>query len=62
MNRPTLLASVLIAFLLHSPAHGAGQDVSAGTFSIYLENDLFAGTDRYYTSGVKLGWSSANLE
>lgn len=26
-----------------------------------MENDLFAGTDRQYTSGVKLGWSSKDL-
>lgn len=62
MNRSALLASTLVALLLHSPAQSAGPNVSPGTFSIYLENDLFAGTDRYYTSGVKLGWSSANLE
>jgi hypothetical protein len=36
--------------------------ISKGTFSFYFENDLFAGTDRYYTSGVKLGWTSTNLE
>ena len=35
---------------------------SGGTLSIYLENDLFAGTDRYYTSGAKISWSSADLE
>ena len=38
------------------------DDVQAGTFSIYFENDLFTGTDRYYTNGVKLSWTSADLE
>ncbi len=33
-----------------------------GAFSLYIENDSFVGTDRYYTSGVKLGWSSPDLE
>ena len=32
-----------------------------GTFSIYYENDLFTGTDHYYTNGVKLSWSSSDL-
>jgi len=27
-------------------------------FSFYLENDFFAGTDRYYTHGVKMTWIS----
>jgi len=27
-----------------------------------LENDFFGGTDQYYTSGAKIGWSSANLQ
>lgn len=29
-----------------------------GVFSFYLENDVFAGTDRYYTNGMKLTWVS----
>ena len=62
MNRTTLLASALFASLLHTPAPCAEKEVSPGTLSIYVENDLFAGTDRYYTSGVKIGWSSADLE
>ena len=62
MNCATLSAIAATSLLLPCPAHGAGRDVSPGTFSLYVENDLFAGTDRYYTSGVKLGWSSANLE
>jgi len=43
-------------------AVGAEPQPSGGTLSIYLENDLFAGTDRYYTSGAKISWSSADLE
>ena len=37
-------------------------DIQQGTFTIYFENDLFTGTDRYYTNGVKVGWTSADLE
>ena len=54
-----LLASALLMLL---PRARGGSEVSSGTFSIYVENDLFAGTDRQYTSRVKLGWSSADLE
>jgi hypothetical protein len=34
----------------------AGQNRRA--FSLHLENDIFAGTDRYYTHGIKLAWIS----
>jgi len=33
----------------------------SNTFSFYLENDVFAGTDRHYTSGVRLTWISPDL-
>ena len=36
--------------------------LDGGTFTVYFENDLFAGTDRFYTSGVKVSWSSPDLE
>lgn len=38
------------------------DDVHAGTLSIYFENDLFTGTDRYYTNGAKVSWTSPDLE
>ncbi len=55
-----ILASALIAFL---PAVAFAQKPAAdgGTLAIYFENDLFGGTDRYYTNGVKLSWSSPDL-
>ncbi len=59
LKQTTRLALTLLSIL---PAHGAGKDDAGGTFSTYIENDLFAGTDRYYTSGVKLSWSSRDLE
>jgi hypothetical protein len=61
ISRPVLF-SLLTAALLPAAAHAAGKEVSAGTVSLYVENDLFAGTDRYYTSGVKIGWSSGDLD
>ncbi len=49
--------------LFASTAVFAAQDeINGGSLSIYFENDLFAGTDRYYTNGVKIGWSSTDLE
>jgi lipid A 3-O-deacylase len=38
------------------------DEIDHGTVSIYFENDLFVGTDRYYTNGVKLSWTSPALE
>ncbi|MCW1925831.1 lipid A deacylase LpxR family protein [Luteolibacter arcticus] len=53
---------LLVVFAsLSSARHAAAQD-SAGTLGLYLENDLFAGTDQHYTSGVKISWSSRDLE
>ena len=34
---------------------------SAPVFTLYFENDTFAGTDANYTNGVKLSWLSADL-
>ncbi|RJF88134.1 lipid A deacylase LpxR family protein [Oleomonas cavernae] len=31
-----------------------------GTFSLQWENDIFAGTDRYYTNGLQLSWLSSS--
>ena len=55
------LIALLPALVLGLSAQGAGKDEAGGTFGMYIENDLFAGTDRYYTSGVKLSWSSSDL-
>lgn len=37
---------------------GARKADPAGSFSLSYDNDLFAGTDRYYTSGIQLDWRS----
>ncbi len=53
------------AFLLASSAALADEDTTAdtshegGTLSILFENDIFYHTDRDYTNGVLLGWTSA---
>ena len=34
---------------------------SAPVFTIYMENDVFTGTDQHYTNGLKFSWLSADL-
>lgn len=53
--------ALLLTWVVSFEALAAASDDSAGTFGVYLENDAFAGTDRYYTSGVMMSWSSPNL-
>ena len=31
---------------------------SAGALSLTIENDMFGGSDRFYTSGLRLGWTA----
>lgn len=61
---PAAVAAAL--FLAAAPAFGQqmvpGPESSIGTFTFTYENDTFAGTDRYYTSGVQLAWRSAPYE
>jgi hypothetical protein len=53
---------LLFAFLSHTSVQAGGKDNAGGTLGLYMENDLFVGTDQYYTSGFKLSWSSRDLE
>src|SRR5215212_5322548 len=34
---------------------------SSPVFTVYVENDIFSGTDEHYTSGVKFSWLSVDL-
>jgi hypothetical protein len=55
---------VVIAMAALAPLVASAQRPersTAGTLTVYYENDLFTGTDRYYTNGVKIIWSSADL-
>ena len=56
------LSFVLLSRVIPLEAAEAEKSEAGGTLGLYLENDAFAGTDRYYTSGVMLSWSSPNLE
>jgi hypothetical protein len=54
----------LLGLILAIPFAAMAEEKSASdanTFSFYLENDLFARTDRHYTSGVRLTWISPDL-
>ena len=48
-------------FLLSAPAQADESYDNTWTFSVHFENDLFADTDRNYTSGVKFSWVSPDL-
>ena len=59
-------AAAFALTLLAAPALGqtpaaapSGPAEPYGTFTFTYENDLLAGTDRYYTSGVQVAWRSA---
>ncbi|HYF33869.1 MAG TPA: lipid A-modifier LpxR family protein, partial [Prosthecobacter sp.] len=57
-----VLPLVGLAFLLEVPAsHAEADPVDRGTISLFFENDAFAGTDRYYTNGTRIGWTSPDL-
>jgi hypothetical protein len=58
------IAAALLAALAAPPA--AAQERAAGehygTWTFTYENDLLAGTDRYYTSGVQAAWRSPTYD
>ncbi len=58
MKRKVLILSVLVGVLFLAAAARGEQDKSSGVLSFRLENDMFAGTDRYYTNGVRMTWVS----
>ncbi|HSG90120.1 MAG TPA: lipid A deacylase LpxR family protein [Pseudomonadales bacterium] len=56
------LALGLLAFLSLAPLalHAAEDEEESpgGYLTVYLDNDLFSGTDRNYTNGVRVSWIS----
>ncbi|MGI9304305.1 MAG: lipid A deacylase LpxR family protein [Gammaproteobacteria bacterium] len=51
--------AALIACTLCAGAPAAARDLSNGTYNLLVENDIFGGTDRHYTSGLQLSYLSA---
>ena len=76
MTIRTGIAAVLCALITHvaaaaapttppippCDAPGAPPSLRTSIVSLQVENDLFAGTDAQYTSGVKLTWVSPNID
>lgn len=58
---PTLLLAIAWSAATLLPAQETSRP-SAGVFTAYFENDLFAGTDQNYTNGARLTWTSASLD
>jgi lipid A 3-O-deacylase len=54
------LLVLAVAGLFAGPAAAVKLE-DANTFSFYLENDLFSGTDEHYTNGVKFTWVTRDL-
>ena len=60
MHRSGLLAVVFLT--VASPALAAEErteEDDKGIFNVVLENDVFAGTDRDYTNGIRFSWISS---
>jgi lipid A 3-O-deacylase len=56
------LAAIALAAASPAPAAESGRlPGSRGTYGLYVENDLAAGTDRHYTNGEKLFWISPEI-
>jgi hypothetical protein len=59
MRRAPIAATVC---LFCAGAQAAPPPHESWTFTGRFENDLFAGTDRFYTNGIKLSWISPDLQ
>ncbi|HEY7840173.1 MAG TPA: lipid A deacylase LpxR family protein [Gammaproteobacteria bacterium] len=56
------LSAAAVACVFSAAAGAAPPPHESWTFTGRLENDLFAGTDRFYTNGIKLSWVSPDLQ
>ena len=55
--RPLAIVATVLSLVAAPLGTGAiARDL--GTFTFTLDNDLFGGSDRYYTNGVRLAWRS----
>ncbi|MFC2170335.1 lipid A deacylase LpxR family protein [Acidobacteriota bacterium] len=61
MKKAALLLLILAGLLLTTSIALAEKQKDFGIFTIRLENDTFAGTDRDYTHGARLTWVSPYL-
>lgn len=57
--QPALLVLAMLAFAVPAGAAETPKIDRAGNeLQLFIENDMFSGTDRYYTNGVKLGFGA----
>lgn len=57
-----LFSALLLGMCLIHPLHAQVSGTrDSGAFSLYVENDIFAGTDYLYTNGTKIIWISPDL-
>jgi hypothetical protein len=62
MNFKTIIHITLFLFITPLPAASQSESQKFfDTFTIYWENDFFAGSDRDYTNGLKLTWGTPYL-
>lgn len=63
-NISLVLGLFIILFPASSHAQQSKDNIASktSTFTFSLENDLFGDTDQQYTSGVQIGWISADVE
>lgn len=64
IQRFTMVLCLLLLLDLASVPAAADELTAKGsqTLTLYFENDTFFGTDYLYTNGVKLSWTSPDLE
>lgn len=66
MFRPSCCAVAAVSLSVFGIAAATAQERAPGghmgTFSFTYENDLLAGTDRYYTSGFQAAWRSPSAD
>jgi lipid A 3-O-deacylase len=56
------LFAAMLLFCTSTAAQTQKPPHESWTFTLHLENDLFADTDRFYTNGIKLSWVSPELK
>ena len=62
MRQKAIFIFILLVLLPILSLAQSRKTKNFGTFSLYFENDIFAGTDRRFTEGFKLGWISKDLK
>ena len=58
----SLLAPLLAALAAPAMAQDTPPPDPAASYNLTVENDLFGGTDKYYTSGFQFSWFSASAD